>query len=117
IKRREYAAAVSGIVSDPGFGVHSIGCAVLASSRCRLRFGGGLGKRRGHEHPDFPFNPARSDPDGEGSCLTQTTYAKASRVCIFRRNMTRKAMFPKLLRGQPRFLRPLIRRRRGAEAR
>src|SRR5690606_13109441 len=82
IKRREYAAAVSGIVGDPGLGVHSIGCAVLASSRCRLRFGGGLGKRRGHEHPDFPFNPAQSDPDGKGSRLTQTSYAKASRAAF-----------------------------------
>jgi hypothetical protein len=82
IERREYAAAVSGIVRDPGFGVHSIGCAVLASSWCRLRFGGGLGKRRGHEHPDFPFNPAYSFPENNSG---------SSGICSLRLHMKRPA--------------------------
>ncbi|MCY1379171.1 hypothetical protein D9M69_668640 [compost metagenome] len=82
IKRREYAAAVSGIVRDPGFGVHSIGCAVLTSSWCRLRFGGGLGKRRGHEHPDFPFNPACSFPERSSGFIE---------TCSLRRHMQRPA--------------------------
>ncbi|OYR20218.1 hypothetical protein CEV31_1644 [Brucella thiophenivorans] len=49
-----------------------------------MRFGGGLGKRRGHEHPDFPFNPAYSYRKEFPvlNMLTQTSYAKASRAAF-----------------------------------